>query len=192
MTIIKKQLIEEYEINTNTMIVSPVQYGSKIYSKILEQEDEYISPFKPTDIIKKSCSYFGSSYEGRKQGTRNLIGITHKVPVAIDPTNFIYFFPTTSPNNSQCAWISLEHVLDHERLDPYSTLVTFINKQTLELPISANSFKNQLLRTALLRTKLMQRLDRNDRKWTYGPRQGERQVRALESSSTYWDTIQGM
>ncbi|USK56526.1 competence protein ComK [Cytobacillus solani] len=57
-------LIDEYEINPNTMVVMPLAYGSKIYSQIWELEDEFISPFKPIDIIKKSCTFFGSSYEG--------------------------------------------------------------------------------------------------------------------------------
>ena len=89
--------IEEYEINPQTMAIFPVEYGSKIYSKILEEDDEVLSPFKPLDIIKKSCQYFGASFDGRREGTRELIGITHKAPIVIDTNTSIYFFPTTSP-----------------------------------------------------------------------------------------------
>jgi len=63
---LKRPLIEEYEINPQTMAIIPMEYGSKIYSKILEVDEELISPFKPIEIIKKSCQYFGSSYEGSK------------------------------------------------------------------------------------------------------------------------------
>lgn len=163
----KQKQIEEYEVNPYTMFITPIVYGSKVYSKIYELEDEFLSPFKPIDIIKKSCEYFSSSFEGRKDGTKQLIGITHKVPIAIDPTNFIYFFPTTSPTRSECIWISHEHIMNYSRLAPRQTQVTFQNKQTYTLPISYSSFDNQMLRTALLRTKLMQRIGQTERKSFY-------------------------
>ena len=149
------------------MFIRPLVYGSKMYSQIVEVEDEFTSPFKPIEIIKKSCEYFSSSFEGRKNGTKQLIGITHKVPIAIDPTNFIYFFPTTSPSRSECIWVSHEHVLNYRRLAPDQTEVTFQNKQSYNFQISYSSFENQLLRTALLRTKLMQRIGQTERKSFY-------------------------
>jgi len=176
-------IIEEYEINPRTMMITPTSYGSKTYSKIIELRDEFLYPFRPIDIIKKSCQFFGSSYEGRIAGTKQLIGFTHKVPITIDPTNFIYFFPTTSPQNSQCIWISHEHVASHKRLEQNTTLVTFRNKESYVLPISCASFENQLLRTALLRTKLMQRIEDVERKSFYFPRNH----RYFEASEGYED-----
>lgn len=163
----KQKQIEEYEINPYTMFIKPLVYGSKMYSQIFELEDDFASPFKPIDIIKKSCEYFSSSFEGRKDGTKQLIGITHKVPIAIDPTNFIYFFPTTSPSRSECIWVSHEHVYKYRRIDSQQTEVTFQNKQSYIFQISHSSFENQLLRTALLRTKLMQRIGQTERKSFY-------------------------
>ncbi|MED3572449.1 competence protein ComK [Cytobacillus praedii] len=177
-------LIDEYEINPNTMVVMPLAYGSKIYSQIWELEDEFISPFKPIDIIKKSCTFFGSSYDGRKEGTRQLTGITHKAPITIDPTNFIYFFPTTSASNSQCIWISSEHILSYHRFDRGNTEVIFKNKQSKIIPVSFNSFNNQVLRTALLRTTLISRIEESERKALYFFN-GTRSIGALERASKY-------
>lgn len=164
---ISPPIIEEYEINPYTMVIMPLAYGSKIYSKIWELEDEYISPFRPIDIIKKGCIFFGSSYEGRKEATKQLTGITHKAPITIDSTNSIYFFPTTSPSNSQCIWISQEHIQVPRRDDSAYTEVIFKNKRTLSIPVSYNSFKNQVLRTALLKTTLSGRIENLERKDWY-------------------------
>lgn len=172
MAVEQKGLIEEYEINPCTMMIIPVHYGNKIYSQIIEYKDEHLSPFRPIDIIKKSCRYFGSSYEGRKEGTQQLIGITHKVPIIIDPTSSIYFFPTTSPSNPQCIWISYEHVEFHRRTDTHNTQVSFRNKTSHIIPISNNSFENQLLRTSFLKTKFMQRIEETERKAFYMFRTG--------------------
>ncbi|MBY0121095.1 competence protein ComK [Bacillus sp. S/N-304-OC-R1] len=159
-------IIEEYEINPHTMIILPLTYGSRIYSQILEMEDEFISPFKPIEIIRKGCISFGSSYEGRKEATKQLIGITHKAPITIDSTNSIYFFPTASPSSPHCIWISQEHIHFHRREDYGQTQVLLKNNQLLTIPISYNSFHNQILRTALLKTTLGKRIaniERSDR-----------------------------
>ncbi len=180
----KQRQIEEYEVNPYTMFITPVAYGSKIYSQIYELDDVFLSPFKPIDIIKKSCEYFSSSFEGRKDGTKQLIGITHKVPIVIDPTNYIYFFPTTSPTRSECIWISHEHIMDYNRISPRQTQVVFQNKQTYVLPISHSSFENQMLRTALLRTKLMQRIGQTERKSFYLTNR-PKTIEASETIQTY-------
>lgn len=178
------QLIEEYEINPNTMMIKPITYGNKIYSQIWELGEELVSPFKPIEIIKKSCRFFGSSYEGRKEGTRQLTGITHKAPITIDPTNFIYFFPTTSANNSECIWIAQEHILSYKRIDPANTRVVFKNKQSHSIPVSYNSFNNQLLRTALLKTTLISRIEESERKALYFFN-GSRSMNASERAGAY-------
>ncbi|MGE7761116.1 competence protein ComK [Peribacillus sp. NPDC097895] len=177
-------IIEEYEITPYTLMVTPINYGNKIYARIVEMEDEFISPFKPMEIIKKSCEFFGSSYEGRKQGTKQLINITHKAPIAIDPTSSIFFFPTTSPLRPQCIWLSHEHVVSYVRKDSRHTTVTFSNKQTIDIEVSCSSFENQLHRTSFLKTKLIQRIEETKRKSFYLFTEA-RGVKASEGMSKY-------
>ncbi|PLT33821.1 competence protein ComK [Bacillus sp. V5-8f] len=181
---VKPGLIEEYEITPYTIMVKPITYGSKIYSHIIELDDEFISPFRPIDIIKKSCHYFGTSYEGRKEGTRQLIGITHKAPIAINPTSSMFFFPTTSPLRPQCIWVSLEHIESFKRIDLSHTFVTFKNNQQAELPISTSSFENQYMRTVFLKDKLIQRIEETDRKYVY-LHSGPHQLKASEMGAKY-------
>lgn len=181
---VQEGLIEEYEINPYTLLIKPIQYGSEMYSQIFELEDEFISPFKPLDIIKRSCEYFGSSYEGRKDGTKHLIGITHKAPIAVDPTSSIFFFPTSSPARPQCMWLSHHHVSKFTRADTGMTSVVFRNQQQIEIDISYSSFGNQVMRTALLKTKLLQRIEETERQQYYlGSRKGIAEQN--ESASKY-------
>ena len=123
----KQSLIENYEITPFTCFIKSIVYGSKIYSHVVETNDEFISPFKPKVIINQSCEYFGSSYEGRKGGTRRLIGVTHKAPIIIDQTNPIFFFPTTSPISDDCIWIAHHHVIDYKKKDSKLVQVYFRN-----------------------------------------------------------------
>ena len=176
--------IEEYEINTWTMFVEPVTYGGKIYSRAVELEDEFLSPFKPLDIIKKGCVYFGVDYESRKKGTRQLIGYSRKIPIVIEPTNHIYFFPTVSPLTPECIWISLEHVECYRRVSSKKTMIIFRNKESHVFPVPIGTIEGQMLRTSLLKTKLLQRIESNGRKLFYQPN-GPQSLNALERSREY-------
>ena len=63
------------------------------------------------NIIENSCEYFGSSYLGRHEGTKKLIGITHKAPIIIEESKNLIYFPTTSPRLTDCVWIALNSIL---------------------------------------------------------------------------------
>ncbi|MCP3742547.1 competence protein ComK [Rossellomorea sp. BNER] len=163
----KSRMIEEYEINPFTMVLLPDSYGLKTFTKIIELHDTYTSPYKPIEILKKSCEYFGSSFEGRKNGTRRLTGVTHKAPIIVDPHTSIYFFPTTSPTKPECFWIAHEHVASYERVSSKETMITFRNQQPLKVPISYSSFEAQFMRTSMLRIKFSQRIDEMEKKAIY-------------------------
>lgn len=151
---------EKYEINPQTILIRPVEYGTKIYSEVWERDGKQLLPLKPLDAVKKACKFFGSSFEGRRSGTRQLIQITHKAPIIIDPYHSIFFFPTASPFSPECMWISHDHIESHHKQGPSSTIVTFRSGQSAILPVSHSSFENQMSRTAMLRIKYSQHMRR--------------------------------
>ncbi|MET3696328.1 competence protein ComK [Bacillus oleivorans] len=160
-----QKLKTEYEIRPDTMAIIPHTYGSKTFSMVKETTDSFIVPKKPLEIIKESCGYFGSSYPGRKEGTKQLMSITHKAPVAIDPYHFIYFFPTHSPSREQCSWISLLHVLHFSETNQNDTDVKFVNNEVVTIPTSIDAFRSQLFRTSFLMVRFIQRMDLPSKKW---------------------------
>ncbi|MBA9025240.1 MULTISPECIES: competence protein ComK [Bacillaceae] len=184
MTKSKQVLIENYEINPFTCFIKPIVYGSKIYSQAIEKNGEFISPFKPLVIIKKSCEYFGSSYEGRRGGTRRLIGATHKAPIIIDQTNPIFFFPTTSPLIDDCIWIAYHHVIDFKEKDNGMVQVYFHNNITLEVNMSIGSFTNQMQRTAMLESKII-KINKEIGKMAYGLHSLHNNMEASEALRSY-------
>lgn len=156
--------VEDYEINPYTMMIKPATNNDpQILSEIFEMNGRYLSSDPPFNIVKRSCEYFGSSFNGRRHGTRQLIGITHKPPIVVDPYTSIFLFPTASPTSSHCIWISHDYVSSHKRNGSDATIVTFQNNEIHELPISFYSFENQLSRTAMLRIKFMQNMKRMEK-----------------------------
>lgn len=147
------KVLNIYEVNPQTMAVIP-QYSTNntVFSLVKEVNDEFLVLKAPTDIIKESCTYFGSSFRGRAEGTQALTGISHKPPIAISPTGKLFFFPTHSPKRPECCWFSHTHISKLSR-DPHnSTIVTFPNQTTYTIDVSLGSFENQVYRTAQLRS----------------------------------------
>lgn len=151
-------LKKEYEIHPKTMAIIPHEYGRKNFSKVIEVDESYVVPKKPLEIIKESCYQFGSSYEGRRDGAKRLLSLSHKLPVAIDPYHFIYFFPTHSPSREYCSWISHQHVIQHISTQHKDTEVLFKNRQTVIFPVSNETFTRQLQQTSHLITLFLQRM----------------------------------
>ncbi|RAK19513.1 competence protein ComK [Anoxybacillus vitaminiphilus] len=160
-------LLDEFIVSRYTIAVLPYHHSGFRYSKVIEEDGEYIVKMKPIEIIKQSCHYYGSSLKGRKDGTREIIGVTHKAPIAIEPLNEIYFFPTTSPNDPRCVWLSHFHVFKYEPMQGEKTCVYFNHEKSIYLDVSYHSFVNQLYRTAQLRTKLSERMEARERKLQY-------------------------
>lgn len=144
---------KNYEINSATVAIVPVDQTK---SKIIELEDSFLVSQSSTEIIDESCKFFGSSYMGRHEGTKNLIGVNYKSPIIVEETMELIFFPTISPRMKECIWISLNHIVDYTKKD-CTTFIHFKNGNYLELEISYGSLENQILRATRLESILRKR-----------------------------------
>ncbi len=145
----------DYEINKNTLII---MNKDKENSRIIENNGEYVVPKETIEVIEHSCEYFGSSYEGRHEGTKNLIGVTHKAPIIIEETNNIIFFPTSSPRLKECTWISLNNILTYKQgRNSKTTIIEFKNGRKIEVKCSVGSINNQILRASRLESVMRSR-----------------------------------
>ena len=149
----------KYEITYDTQVIIPVDNNN---SKVIENKNEYIIEENTLSIMEHSCEYFGSSYEGRKEGTKKLLGITHKSPVIVEESRKIIFFPTTSPENDNCVWINLEKIDKYYELDHKKCAILFKNGNLMEFNISYGSLTNQILRATRLKYVLEKRINKKE------------------------------
>ena len=98
----------------------------------------------------ESCRYFGSSYEGRKEGSKSILGAEYKVPIVIEDSTNLVVFPTTSPYADDCAWISLKRVNNIHKIDANNSKIIFDNNTEIIVPCSFRSLENQLSRASRL------------------------------------------
>lgn len=149
----KKDIVhEDYELSTLTMLVTPQfdEFGN-IYSKVIEEERDLLVRKSPLQIIKDACDYFGSNLRGRQKATESIAEYTYKLPVAIEPHNQIYFFPTASPTSDDCSWLSHTHILRIYPMVDNDSQIVFTNGQRYHMDVSEHTLTNQLYRTAQLR-----------------------------------------
>ena len=134
-----------YEVSKGTLAIVPNNEESSL---VYEDEERYIIKEKPFKIMEDSCKYFGSSYNGRKESAKSILGAEYKVPIVLEESSNLVVFPTTSPRAEDCAWISLKHVKRIKRIDSTSTKIIFNNDREIIVPVSFRSVENQLSRAS--------------------------------------------
>ena len=145
----------EYEINYDTQILLPI---GKEKAKIVEDDCEYRVDNSCLQVLEHSCEYFGSSLQGRKDGTKKLLGITHKAPIIVEESRKIIFFPTTSPDRNDCIWINLEKISRYYKSSQKKSIIEFKNGDIIEFDVSIGSLTNQILRASRLKYILEERI----------------------------------
>lgn len=141
--------MQDYEINTNTLALINEKERTKVY----ETDNSFYVDKSANKIMEDSCEYFGSSLSGRQKGTFNLIGVSHKSPIIVEETKEIIFFPTVSPRQKNCNWISLNNIEKYYN-DKGKVVIIFKNKQKIELSTSYGIVDNQILRATRLESVL--------------------------------------
>ena len=137
----------KYEISKGTLAILPNEKNSSV---VYEDDDRYIIKQTPFKIMEDSCKYFGSTYEGRKDGAREMLGAEYKVPIVIEDSSNLIVFPTTSPLSEDCVWISLKRVEKIEKIDANNTKIIFDNKTEIIVDSSYRTIENQLSRASRL------------------------------------------
>lgn len=139
----------EYEINKGTyMIVS----DGKI-SKVYDEDGIYDVELSTVKLLDDNCKNYGSTLKGRKEGTEALTGIKYKTPIIISELNKIIFFPTASSRSNDCNWISVNNIKDYYK-NGKKTIIVFSNGLEYEIDTSYYVIENQVLKSALLESKL--------------------------------------
>ena len=133
---------KEYEINASTLVILPIEEEK---CRVYEYDRDFIVKRKSTKIINDSCMFFGSSLNGRQYGTKKLINVAVKAPIIIEESKKIIFFPTTSPRQDNCTWISFNNLVKYEKNED-KTILTFKNNKQIELDLSYNIVDNQIVR----------------------------------------------
>ena len=142
-----------YEINEDTLALIPTDSENV---KVYEKETIIDYSGNCNEIMDNSCKYYGSTYEGRKEGSKYILGASYKLPIIIEESKFLIFFPTESPLLDSCIWLSLNNILKIEK-NELKTTIYFVNNEKISIPISYHIIENQILRATRLESLIRKR-----------------------------------
>lgn len=144
--------MDKYEINDKTIALYSLTNKTRVY----EEDRSFVVDALASEIMEDSCTYFGSSLEGRKKGTHNLIGVSYKAPIIVEESNDMIFFPTTSPKVKSCSWLRFNKIKRYYYKNNH-LVVEFKNGDKILLNISYDMINNQILRATRLESVLRER-----------------------------------
>ncbi len=149
-----------YEINNETLAVIP---KNETTSFIYEKDRKILVNQSVDEIMEESCEYFGSSLKGRQSGTTALTGITHKVPIIVEESSNIIFFPTSSPRLKDCCWVALNNIVSYSKENNVCK-IKFNDGKIIKFDASYGIINNQVLRASRLQMMLDSRKRRKMQK----------------------------
>ena len=145
---------DNYEVSSNTLVIIPI--GNK-KSRIYAYGGDFIVKKSSLSIIEESCLFFGSSYEGRKEGTKALLNVDMKVPIIIEDSRNIIFFPTSSCIRESSIWISYQNLIKYNKFNDCLTDLYFKNHVHVRVGCKYNLIDNQIIRCIKLEKALLNR-----------------------------------
>lgn len=137
----------KYEFSKGTLAIVPNENESSL---VYEDDDRYIIDQTPFKIMEESCKYFGSTYAGRKDSARSILGAEYKVPIIVEDSDNLIVFPTTSPQSTDCTWVSLKRIKSFVKIDSNNTKIIFDNGKEIIVPCSYRTIENQVSRASRL------------------------------------------
>ena len=137
----------KYEFSEGTLAIVPNENESSL---VYEDDDRYIIDQTPFKIMEESCKYFGSTYAGRKDSARSILGAEYKVPIIVEDSDNLIVFPTTSPQSTDCTWVSLKRIKSFVKIDSSNTKIIFDNGKEIIVPCSYRTIENQVSRASRL------------------------------------------
>lgn len=144
----------KYEINEETMAIIPINEKN---TKIIEVSKEYDIAQPTFEILEENCEYYGSTYNGRIKSAQKILNFSYKIPLLVEESEKLIFFPTKAYTSEDCCWINHNYVKSREKIGN-KTRVIFENGIEKEFNISKLSFENQLLRAGMLDAIISKRI----------------------------------
>lgn len=142
---------DSFLLDYRTLALKPV-FGEYL-SEIITLEGTYYSKVGPIELLNNACLRHHSSKEGRKEAAKKLLNFKKKPPFLI--SDDVGVFPTTSSKNPECIYI-FNHFFKSEPASRKETKITFNNKESIIVPVSFHTVKQQKSRLHMLMSHVQQ------------------------------------
>ncbi|MFS0862225.1 competence protein ComK [Fredinandcohnia sp. 179-A 10B2 NHS] len=143
------QVFEEYQICETTEALEPFKH-EKYCTKITDRNGVFYTSKSITQLLIMACYEGASTLEGSRKAVTYTLRFNQKTPLPINIRKNIYAFPTCSPDDPDCTWIFVSHILGTISLDRLSTLIRFKSNNKITVAVSEYTINEQRKRTTLV------------------------------------------
>ncbi len=151
--------MKNYEINDDTYAV----IGKNSYSsKVIEKDIDYDVEKDAYSVMDESCEYYGSSYKGRLKASKSILNCSYKLPILVEESTYMIFFPIKSSLEDDCIWINLNKIKRVEKNNEKTDII-FENNKKITVDSSKMSIDNQIFRSSRLENLLRKRIESKKR-----------------------------
>ena len=151
--------MEFYEINDDTIAIIPIEYNK---TRVIEIKNEYLVEKNAYMVMDESCKYYGSTYKGRIKAAKEILNCSYKIPILVEESHNIVFFPTKSSLEEDCCWINFNYIKNIEKQEN-RCIIKFINDKQISFDVSKLSIENQIARSTMLSYIIDQRKNKQKR-----------------------------
>ena len=174
----KFSTVSNYLVSFNTIALVPIWIENKLFTRVFENNIEFIVKLKPITIIKKSLAFYGNSYKHALFFSRESIGPMHKLPLMLshDFGVPLIMMPTLSPESDSNIWVSFSAIDLYSINSHNHCVVHFTNSQLLPVNVSHSTMCRQFVLSQFLTNQFQKTRDKmnhplSQSKLTYMPTQ---------------------
>lgn len=142
-----------YEIDLSTVMLIGIDEDN---TKVITMDNEFLISINSKKIIDNSCKFFGSSLTDRVNMTKRLINIKSKLPIIIEESRNIIFFPLKSIRDKCNIWISYNNLEKYVKSGD-KTVFYFKNNKQVVIDFSYYIIDNQVTRSLMLDYEIKKR-----------------------------------
>ncbi|WP_166462426.1 competence protein ComK [Psychrobacillus vulpis] len=153
---------KSFLVSFETAVLQPIQMNNKIFTKVTNISGETtIIGRKPYDIVRQSCSYYGSSFQQSVKLSKEALGNYHKLPtiIAHDYGNPCILIPTLSPKSDLNVWFSYRTIQSFHSSEE-GCVVVLTNGHSVLINSSAATISRQIAFANMLNIHFHKRMSR--------------------------------
>ena len=149
-----------YYIINDDVLCFTQDLGNSNGTLVIEKNRKFNVNIECFKLIKKSCRWYGNSYNIHRQFVIDKFNFYIKTPIIVSNDDRMIFFPTTSPNSKDCIWVSYNNVDRYVKEKEY-TKIYFKGGKILNISASYTTIDNQITRCIRIEKYLNDRMIKN-------------------------------
>ena len=112
-----------YYILNSDVLCFTQDLGNSNGTMVIEKDRKFNVQMDCFKLLKKSCIWYGNSYNIQRQFVIDKFNFSIKTPIVMNGKDIIIFFPTCSPSSKECIWVSYNNV-DRYVKEKVTTMLT--------------------------------------------------------------------